>query len=398
MEENSCKLLDGYKREGGGFEDFKAAALDMHCRTQMIRVMPRDVMLLSLCPIRKLQKPGCACFYILSNNQIIDFVENGERMKLIYVPIDRIGNELYEEMKATTGLMAQVDKRLFVIGSDAFLTLSQVAKVGGPGMKDDSGIIRDLHIAKGFFERKSGVTFVARGADGIGTGKIYSVFCKMHDLNASPMILEALKNPDFISAYKGFTGTEEIKVSSFKVTNRDVEVIIPLGSGKPVNPGIMLCDSDTGYSELSVRQVWILENGSYLIAGEESMQHSNSSTTERYVGDIVSSLKSLSESGFAQTFNDLQASKGEVNIRKFVKESCGNGFPASMANEITDNIKEMLGINKRKQTASLRDVAMMLIDIPGTLSYEKARLANFRKALYESIVKYVSESNGAKAA
>lgn len=91
---NKQKLLDNYEDAGTNYEEMKEKIKCLGERTNLIKVRPRDITILSLCQIKKLQKPGMAVFYILSYDYLQDFIEYGQNFRIGSIPISDIGEEL----------------------------------------------------------------------------------------------------------------------------------------------------------------------------------------------------------------------------------------------------------------------------------------------------------------
>ena len=128
---NRQMLLDTFEYKGNTEETLKENISFLANNTNCISLKTKDITILSLCKIASLQKPGMALFYILSQEYITDFIEFGDKLRMGSIPINEIGQELYDELESTTGLMLVINNQKFLVSKDALLTMCQQACISG---------------------------------------------------------------------------------------------------------------------------------------------------------------------------------------------------------------------------------------------------------------------------
>lgn len=384
MDVNNDMLLDGFIVQGSGENAFRDALNDMHGRTELVKTKSKDIIMLSLCRIPKLQREGYGCFNILSDSSVEDFIENGDRMKITYIPIDRIGEDLFEEMKEKSCLMMERKGELYVVGEDSFLTLCQQAAVNGKKIKKDANIVRDMHLARGLFTNSKGVTLLTRN-DGRKTGKVFAVCAYSHTHPADPLLLEALDNLEISSRIIDATGTSSLDIPYFRITNRDVEVIIRLGNSSWINPGIMLCDSDTGYSSLTVRQVWIDNDGGYVIGDESLMRHwdSNTRNADAFRLLMMNALDEIISSDFADMYLSAMKNPEYVNIKAFAADLCRGYCTQPIVNSLSESLSANAGEEEEAPAGTLIAESLKALNL---LEINRAKITGMRKTCYDLIV------------
>ena len=144
-------LLDTYKETGK--DSVLSGVAAIAARTHAVTFHPDEIQFLSLCRVSTVQEPGMAVFYALSRDNLIDFAEYGDSMRLVKTKISDIGTDYYQELVDTTGLMMYVNGEKYILSQASFLTLCQQALLGGDVTVNRSNIFRDMHLADAFFQK-----------------------------------------------------------------------------------------------------------------------------------------------------------------------------------------------------------------------------------------------------
>lgn len=305
-------LLDTYK-ETGKDKSLSAVGL-MAARTFTETFHPKDASFLSLCRVPDVQEPGMVIFFNFSRDNLLDFLEYGDALRIVKMKISDIGPEYYQEMVETTGLMMLIGEKKFLVSQTAFLTMCQQAMLGGDAVTTRSTPMRDMHLADAFFQKEGLVTAVYRTDKNVN--KIFAVFAGKHVHIGQEYI------------FFGASCLNNALVHHYEVTNTVTDVFLELNEkddekGMPKkgimisDKGIMISDSDTGHSSLCARPVYYVED-TYVIADEIVLKHSSKLNFSVINGALWDAEKHLKEDRFIGT---IEALKGSANPKTVIREA-----------------------------------------------------------------------------
>lgn len=290
-------LLNDYCVTGHDLKSFTKNVSHMADSTEVLAVKGTEVTLLSLCEIEKFQTEGLSVFYILNEENVIDYLDFGERLRFGSIENEEFGEELLEELKNSTKLVAVVENEKYLISRSALATLSQRAGVSGDMTLNRNNLARDLHIADSLFMKNEWINFVYRRCDGVN--KIFAAFSSEFTLNRQDIIIKALAHDDF--------PFKEFAVRNYSIDNSITELFLDLPGGTTdITPGLEIRNSDIGESSLIVRIIFRL-GGSYAITSEAALRHDRSFTFERFMEETLTDAKeAFDKSTFAKDMEELK--------------------------------------------------------------------------------------------
>ncbi len=307
-------LLDTYKEMG---KDKSLSGVGIvAARTFAETFHPKDVKFLSLCRVKKVQEPGYAMFYILDNDNLTDFVEYGDGMDLGKIKISDIGEDYYQELVESSGLMMVIDQKKFLVSPAAFLTMCQQAMLSGDIVTKRANVIRDMHLADAFFQKEGLVTAVYRSDRNIN--KIFAVFAGKHVHIGQEYI--------FFCA----SCLPNVSVHHYEVTNTVTDIFLKFNEKGMPRKGMMISDSDTGHSLLCARSVYFIED-TYVIANETALKHSSKLDFSAINGALWDAQNYFKDDRFLKTIESL---KGNADPRTVIKEAFKSFMSPSRQNEL----------------------------------------------------------------
>ena len=365
-------LLDCARQEGesiftdvGVIESLKS----LEKATKVIEVRPEDVTFLSLCRIEEVQKKGQATFWIITPDYLMDFSDFGAKMHLGTIEISEIGEELYKEMKESTGLMMIANGQKILISQNAFLTLLSLAKVSGANTSQRANVMRDMHIADGFYQNEMHVKLLVRQAGGIG--KCFAAYTGSHERQGTEAIigiLDALREAGNIPA-----------ICTYNVMNFITDVHVQY-QGSGTDYGIHLADSDTGHSSIVLQPTVFLHNEP-LYLEEASFRHTKPHDMELLTDTACK--KTLKEASSAQgkfqkAMDALSGKMVEVNTASKILLTKDPSPPREAA--IAEAVKAITG---GATTADGKVIVDTIIRMLPALEYkDRSRNITLRKNAY----------------
>lgn len=378
-------LQDNFRKIGTALDSFIKDITTISNATEIFTVKPTEITFLSLCRIPKQQRDGKLVFYVLSKEYVDDFVEFGEKLRMGAVDREVFGEELCDEIETGTGLLAVINGEKYLVSRSALTTLCQRACISGDTTVNRNNLARDLHLADGLFSRNERINFVYRTAGGLN--KIFAAFASDFVLHKQDIITQALQHEDF--PFKDFS------VRNYSIDNFYTEVELSL----PGHAGLIIRNSDVGLSSLVVKVVYRY-NDTFIIYSEHALRHDRGMSFEKFLHNtLAEAYDSLSSSKFEEEMDKL--SKIPVidytdfnEWNPFHKWDNYKGMEESLLNAVYDLLGKQLSKKAlRTVTKSLCDsiepskpysyfdVAMMLFEIPNSLTLDAATIANVRKAL-----------------
>ena len=299
MSEFELSLKDAFALQGNMMEDFEEVTKMMAENTKSLIVRPDEVTFLSLCNVEEMQRPGKVVFYILSAENLEDFMLHGKALHVGTISEEKIGAELLEEMRRTTGLMAIINREKFLVSQIAMPTLTIQSMVSGTATINRNNLYRDMHIADALIARNEKVHFVYReceigkGPDGspvivkkifAALGRYFSpceqtVLCKLSDLIKKENLLGHPEvrfwkvDHEFTELYLEFPKAAEEFKTMYKLKS-------------DIMPGIYMCTSDTGSSSVICRGVYSTGGRSYVITDEVRSKHTGALSPESMLEQV----------------------------------------------------------------------------------------------------------------
>jgi hypothetical protein len=377
--QNIEKILDNFTVKGTNFEDFKNESQAMADITKDVVIKGGDIIFLSLCDIKERQIPGKAMFYVLSEEYISDFLLQGKPLRIGTIPVENIGEELLEEIRNTTGLIAVINNDKYIVSDIAIPTLSLRASVSGNMSINRQNLIRNLHFADAIISKNENIHFVYREIEGVKeTGDKYIVrkifaalgsqFCAVPqtiitdaaNIVADEGVLgtvntrEWLIDHEFTDLYLEFPDVAEELCTSYKLPDE-------------VTPGVFMCTSDVGSSSIIARGVF-RKGRSYVITDEVMIKHVGNIVPEDVVkrinDEIFPNIRKLPET-LALLIGEEIADYSKLDLTK--EKDAGKNFNAVL-NLLEKTSKKVLkGVLPAKRQKALLEC--MADEINSTIKY-----------------------------
>lgn len=397
-------LLNDYCVTGHDLKSFTKNVSHMADATEVLSVKGTELALLSMCDIKKFQTESSSVFYILNEENVDDFLDFGEQLRLGTIKNEAFGEELLEELKGSTRLVAVVDNEKYIISRSTLATLSQRAGVSGDQTLNRNNLARDLHLADSLFTKNEWINFVYRHCDGVN--KIFAAFSGDFTLNRQDIIIKALGHDDF--------PFKEFAVRNYSIDNSITELFLDLpGGSADITPGLIIRNSDIGESSLIVRVIYRI-GCSYAITSESSLRHDRGFTFERFMEETLADAReSFDNSTFAEDleqlkdlsildyteFNSLSDTDRENNFstaEEILTEGIYSVYRKSLSKKSYKNVCRYVidEIDAGKEYTYF-DIAKMLLSIPEHLTeLDVSTLTNLRKAASDIPKLLKKKSNG----
>lgn len=337
------KLLNSYNAEGKTLESFKEENAVMDSITNHFTAMGEDIIFLSLCEVEEWQMPGRAMFYILSKENITDFLVQGKPLKRGTIPLNLIGEELFEELKRTTGLIAVIKNQKYLVSDCAIKTLTLRSTVSGDMTIERQNLIRNLHFADAIITRNDRIHFVYREINTKNSKgeiiQIRKIFAAL-GLKYTAVPQTILTDCANMLIKDGFLGKTTVNnwqvnhiISSVSLSFPDVAAEMCKTYKLPeagISPGVLLITSDIGYSSIIARGVFF-KGRDYIITDEVVIKHMGHITPEKIIKrvneDIFPHIRELpevlsylmGESVLDYSAIKLSTSRGRARNRNMVK-------------------------------------------------------------------------------
>ena len=304
------KIKDNYREAGDTFEEFKRVNREITDITMDKVVYGSNITFLSLCEVPEVQMEGKVIFYILNGEYIRNFLESGRRLVVGRVSKNEIPDELLNELRNTTGLMAIIGDDKYIVSDIAIPTLTIRASVSGNLTINRQNLIRNLHLADAILSKNEKIHIVYREVevpteDGgmITIRKILAGLGSAYQMVPQTIITktaEKLKSESVL-------GDMEVRDWSIDHIFTDLHVEFPDAAKdfqamyklpEAITPGVFLCTSDVGKSSVIARGVYRLK-GSYVITDEVMIKHTGDitpeSVTEKIDEEIFTNIRKLPE-------------------------------------------------------------------------------------------------------
>lgn len=289
-------LLDNWNEAGSDYKKFKRLNNFLSSNTKSELVDGQEASFYSLCDIDEYQTPGKATFYVLDKGAIDDFLTNGRRLCIGTIAIDELGEELYEELKNTTGLLMKVNGVKYIVSDIAIKTLALVTTVTGYATMNRHNLIRNMHFADALYAKNATVgnffqiIYRERVINGHTVRKIFAAMTKNYTSvpqNIVSTLVDKISedgilgqtvvdkwwvNQEFTDIIISFPDTSEDFVEAYKMP-------------KKIVPGLFVCTSDTGSSSVICRGILKL-GSSYVITEEVAYRHVGKVTSEDIIKDV----------------------------------------------------------------------------------------------------------------
>ena len=377
-------LMDKYYSGGTVYEDFKKVIINTDNITKNFRTNIDSIHLLSICTLPEYKKEGYQAFYIFTKENVESILAGG-KFKIGHVPVEKIGEELLNECRATTGLMAIIGDEKYIVSELAFNTLMMRAGVSGDMTVIRNNMIRDLHIADALQHRSDYTTIVYREVEGIK--KIFAFMGRQYGYIPQSSITDMADN--IIS--DGVLG--EVECMGWTVSQDFTNLVLKFPEaaeefkdvyGVDITPGVLFCTSDTGDSAVTARGIY-LSGHSYVITEEIKKNH----TTGLNINDLI---KEVDEEIFKKIRKfpellmsligeyvtdyssiDLTTMSGQQKNSLIVGDMIEKIFKSFKMKDLAAKKKKEI-INAMKQEINPAipytkyDLAMLFIDLPDRIS------------------------------
>lgn len=399
-------LMNNYCVTGHDLKSFTKNVSHMADATEVLSVRGTEIALLSLCEIKKFQTKGSSVFYILNEENVDDFLDFGEPLRLGTIKTEEFGEELLEELRNSTRLVLVVDNEKYIVSSTALATLSQRAGVSGNMTLNKNNLVRDLHLADSLFEKNEWINFIYRHCDGVN--KIFAAFSGDFTLNKQDIIVKALAHEDF--------PFKEFAVKNYSIDNSITELFLDLpGGSSDIIPGLVIRNSDIGESSLIVRVIYRI-GGSYAIISEALLRHDRGFTFERFMEETLADAKEafdnstvfaddfeqlkeipiMDYSGFS-SLSDTDRENNFCTAEELLTEGIYSIYRKFLTKKTYKNVCRLIidAIDAGKEYTYF-DVAKLLLSIPEHLAdHDISTLTNLRKAA-SSIPKFLKKKSSGK--
>ncbi len=403
------KILDNYGRNGKDYEDFKTESAGMAEITKDLVAKGIDITFLSYCDIPSAQEEGKVSFYVLTRDYIQAFLA-GERLKIGRISLSEIGEDLLDELKATTGLMCIIRDEKYIVSDIAIPTLGIRASVNGDMTTGRQNLIRNMHFADAVFAKNEKIHFVYR-EEQIGTKaddspimarKIFAalggafspvpqtIIADMADMIGDESIMGRMDVREwcvdhlFTDLYVEFPEAAEEFKTAYGVTDNII-------------PGIFLCTSDIGKSSIIARGTYRIEGYSKSVVTDEVMiKHVGNlkarEICDRINGEILANVRVLPEALCSLISKevadysklDLTTESGQRTNLKAMQDAientakkCLSDLPAKRRKELTDRMMDEIDPSR---PYTLYDVAVDFMGVPD-------RIEGLDRPTVEKIVK-----------
>ena len=298
------RLLNEFATHGSSLEDFCKESELMDETTAILDVKGADIMFLSLCDLPEYQVEGKATFFVFNETYLDEFLSKGSKFRVGTIPIEYIGQELLDELKQTTGLMAIIDHEYYIISEIAMPTITFQASVGGNLTLTRNNLIRNLHLADAIISKNEKLRIVYRkeiiGKDSIGVPitakKIFACLGKYFYYTPASVLTEIVKDC-----------STKMKVRSWDIdhilTNVHMENEPIAGLPDKVYPGIIFSTSDVGRSSFTASGVFRYGN-SITVTDVFSSNHKKKISKD----EIMTAISHIMEDmiSFEETLRKLQ--------------------------------------------------------------------------------------------
>ena len=324
--ENKNMLLDSYYVEGSDINEFYEQVIAMSKRTHIHKIFGSDVSFGSeytgkfqnynvngTSNVKADMSSFIAFYHLTAANleKIRNNVKNENEKPMVGVVQKSILTpELISELSSGTGLIMCCERGNFVknrslktllVSNNTLKTLSQRVELGGNNFFTQKGFFRDLYLASIIFEKNIEMTIVYREIE--RAGKLFATFSnKYHCTIKQDILVDVMKHPNF--AFKDFT------MKSYRIDNFITEAILVSETDPEtgITPGIIITNSDTGYSSFSIQTAFFAEN-SYVIHSEFTIKHSKKLKVDNILSTFDNAKKSLEKASFIKDMAYLKRKK-----------------------------------------------------------------------------------------
>lgn len=306
-------LLDGFRHVGNDYKELKTLISEMTEKTKTVKVRGGDIIFLSLCQIPKYQQPGKVTFFVFTEEFVSEFLSTGRQFQIATISIENIGEELLEELKNTTGLIALIGNDKYLISSITMPTLCRWVSVTGFQTVNRNNFIRDLHLADAMFAKNEKLHFIYRedkNENEKEVKKIFGTFGSKFSYEPLSTIIDLIDR-----AMDGRYGKGEVKEWSVSQELTEVHIEFPESTNNGVTPGLYFCTSDVGSSSYIIRRT-ARKGSAFVVTDERSIRHTEKATAE-YLFSLVDSLMEK-EDVFISALSELTGAildYGRVNTK-----------------------------------------------------------------------------------
>lgn len=323
-------LVDSFRISGSDLKSFKTAVKDMDESTVIVPVKGRDIVFLSLCEVEKYQVPGKLSFYILSPENLDDFLKKGLTLKVGTIPIEKIGEELAEQIKTTTGLVAVIKDKdedaKYLVSQMAMKTLTRQTCLGGDEMINDGSFARNLYLAKAVFTKNARLNLVVRQSQ---TAKVIQAVFKGR--------YAKFEQNRLVKTVEEMEGNLVKWEMTHSVTRVWVEIPeYTKGFPEEIAAGFMLQTSDTGYYDMSATSFIKLSEDKYLYLDREGVDHCHKALTSNLTTMTRNVLKSV-----PQALVDIRQYFDGPAIKGTAVERCVEDYMRAICNVARVPIKRV---------------------------------------------------------
>lgn len=250
------RLFNDFKTHGTSLEDLCKESEIMDAITAILDTKGADIKFLSLCELPEYQVEGKVTFFVLNEQYLDEFLEKGSKFRVGTIPIEFIGQELLEELKKTTGLMAIIDQKYFIISEVAMPTLAIQASVSGTMTLSRNNLIRNMHLADAIISKNEKLRIVYReeeiGKDEFGVPimakKAFACLARYYRYTPTSTLIDIVKDC-----------TKMMSVRSWDIDHQLTEIHMEkeamAGLPDKVHSGIIFTTSDVGRSAFTVSGV-----------------------------------------------------------------------------------------------------------------------------------------------
>lgn len=397
------KLLNTYSESGNSIETFKKENSEIAENTKELCVRSGDVIFLSLCEIPKYQVEGKVSFYVLSDEYITDVLMNGSRFCVGTLDENEIGEELLEELKNTTGLMAVINGVKYLVSDLAIPTLTIRSGVGGDETIARQNLFRNLHFADAMIHRNAPIHFVYRegiNLEGKEVRKILACFGSAYTYVPQTIMYDAVEE----IVKDNILGDAPMRYWTISHEYTDIELEFPEMKeefskeyGINLMPGIFMCTSDIGKSSIIIRGIFYVGR-SYVIIDEILIKHvgkiSKKDILEKVHDEIFPKIRTYPEvfakliGEYAVNYEkiDLTTERGcEKNLKMIselnakVMRSCFKGvIPLKKIKQLVECMNDEINSSIKY---TLYDIALNFLSIPERVEgFDRLTLNEIKKA------------------
>ena len=281
-------LRDNYSTGNSNYDDFKKENLRFASMTEDVIVRGCDITFLSVCTAPAYQKDGFYTFYVLNNDYVSGFLNNGARLAIGRIKTTSIPDELMHELMGSTGMMAIIGEEKYLVSSYAIPTLTLRTGVSGDTTISRQNLIRNMHLADAVFSKNERIHIVYRDIN--GTKKIFAFLGSAYKLVPQTIVTE-IADKVSAEAVLGKTETKGWRIDheftdlslSFPEAADDFATMYTLPT--KITPGLSISTSDIGANSVTVRSVYSCDN-SEIYTGEVSIRHSGSVTVAEIMNAV----------------------------------------------------------------------------------------------------------------